>query len=105
GGGDRVPAPGLLPGHRVVGGDMAPDAILAAGDADDHLIADYQRGVGDAVPVGRIGHLDVPDALPGHAVEGEQPPIEGPHIDVGAVHADAAVVGAAAVDRSSQLVR
>ena len=105
GGGNGVPAPHLLAAAGVVGGDVAPDAVLAAGDAHDDVVAHDQGRVGDAVPEGRVGHFLVPEDFAGLGVERYQVGVEGPHVDVGpSVNRDATVVRAAAEDRGPQLV-
>ena len=72
---------------------MAADAVLAARDSDDHVVADDERGVGDAVAEGGIGHFLVPEDLAGLGVERHEVGVERAHVDVGAaVDANAAIV-------------
>ena len=59
---NRVEAPCLLAGRRVVGGDEAADAVLAAADADDHLVLDDQRRVRDRIAVRGLRDRGLPDA-------------------------------------------
>jgi hypothetical protein len=102
---NRVPPPDLLATHRVVRGDVAPDSIFAAGNADDDIVADDEWRVGNAVARGGVGHFLVPQHLPVFRVERYQVGIEGPHVDVGsAVQSDAPIVRPAAIDRGAQLV-
>ena len=91
-----VEAPRALAGLRVVGVDEAANAVLAAGDADDHLVLDDQRrdrrGVADLVVLERR----VPDDGAGLHVEREQVRVERGHEQLVAEHAEAAVDEAAA---------
>ena len=101
---DGVPAPHLLAGHGIVRRHVAADAVLTARHADDHVVVDHQRRVRDAVAVGRVGDLDVPDDFARRRVEGDKTGVEGSHVHVRAVDGDAAIVRAAAVDRGAELV-
>jgi hypothetical protein len=83
---------------------MASDAVLATRHADDDVVVDHQRRVRDAVAVRRIGHLDIPYDFARRAIQGDQTGVEGSHVHVRAVHTDAAIVRAAAVDRGAELV-
>ena len=103
--GDRVPAPHLVARHGIVGGDGAPDAVFAPGDADDHVVADDEGSVGDAVPEGGIGDFLVPHDLAVFGAERDQVGIQRSHVQMGAaVNGHAAIVGAAAEDGGAQLV-
>ena len=71
--GNRVEAPDLLSRARVVGGDEAANAVLAAADADDDLVLDDERRQRHRVAGLAVGHLGLPqrpaasrvDARPG----------------------------------------
>ena len=73
----------------VVGGDVTADAALAAGQADDDLVADHQRRPGDVFPNPDVRVLDLPDLHSGLRVEREHLSVEGDKVDptVGVVHA------------------
>ena len=104
-GGNRVPAPHLVSGHRVVGGDVAADAVFAAGHSDDDVIADDERRVGDAVAIGGIGDFLVPENLAGLGIESDQVRVKGAHIEVGAaVNGHASIVRTATENRGAQLM-
>ena len=63
----------------VVGVDVAADAVLAAGDADDQVVADHQRGSGPAEPVGVAVHDRLPHHGSGLAVECHHLRVQGGH--------------------------
>jgi hypothetical protein len=102
---NRVPAPDLVAAHGVVRRDVAPNAVLAAGHANDHVVADDQRRMGDAVTRGGISHFLVPEDLPILGVEGHQVRVQCAHVEVSAaVDAKAPVIRTTAVDGGAQLV-
>ena len=89
-----------LPGQRsvlqIVRGDPAAHAILAAGNADDNLVLDDDRGVRAGFTLAAIGHFAIlyrPDELAGLGVERRD------H-RVGLIEDDLAVaIGNATIDR------
>ena len=97
--GDRVEAPLLLPRRRVVGGDAAARAELAAGDAGDDHAVDVERRCGDRVAVLPARHLRLPGDLTGLLIEGDERPVELPDVDLPLAERDPAALPAAADDR------
>ena len=93
---DGVEAPRALAGLRVVRVDESADAVLGAGDADDHLVLDDERREGHRVAGAVIDELDVEQHAAGLHVERDQMRIERPHEQPIAEDAEAAVDGAAA---------
>ena len=63
----------------VVGVDVAADAVLAPGDADDQVVTDHQRGRGGAEPVGVAVHDRLPHDGSGPAVERQHLRVQGGH--------------------------
>src|SRR5207244_4210992 len=49
GAGNRVEAPELAAALRIIGGDKSADAVLAAADADNHLVLDDVRRQRDSM--------------------------------------------------------
>ena len=88
---DHVPAPHLLAGARVVGGEIAADAVLAAAVADEHQPFHDARRAGDAVVAADRRRLDRPLHLAGPGVEGHQPSVEQADVDAPAVECHPAV--------------
>ena len=89
---DRVGPPRLRAVAQVVGRDMAAHAVLAAGDADQHLVAEHHRRHGRGLALGGIAVLHLPQLVAGLGVERDQG-------GVGLAEDDLAVgVGRAAVD-------
>src|SRR5262249_46505328 len=95
---DREGAPHLLAGVEVGAVDVAADAELAAGRADDRDVAHHQRRQGDRLAETRLGHLALPHHLAGRLVGGDQPTVEGDRDDLVLPQRDAAIVDAAAGD-------
>ena len=95
---DRVEAPRLLAGVGVVGSDEAADAVLAAADADDHLVLHHERRVRDRVAGRRSGDLGLPHLPSGLRVDGNQVGVQRAHEQRLAQDRDAAVVRSAADD-------
>src|SRR5690606_3701169 len=100
---DGVPAPVQLAARGVVGAGETAEAAVRAADADTPLPVEGERGHGEAVAVLGVGDLGVPHDLAGAAVECDEAGIERGDVDVLAVDADAAVVGAAAEQRAAEL--
>ena len=89
---DGVAAPRHRAVLHVVGGDVALDTELAAGDADQHLVARHQRSRGAGLALAGVAVLHRPLDRAGLRVERDQR-------GVGLVQEDHAVaVGDAAVD-------
>ena len=89
---DRVGAPRLRAVAQVVGGDVAAHAVLAAGDADQHLVAEHHRRHRRRLALGGIAVLHLPHLAPGLGVERDDG-------GVGLAEDDLAVgVGGAAID-------
>ncbi len=65
----RIGAPRLLAGLEIVGGDMARDAELAAGDADEHFVLHHHRRRRAGLAFRRIAVLGLPDHLPVLGIE------------------------------------
>src|SRR6185503_19236515 len=91
-----VEAPRALPGLRVVGVDEAADAVLAAGDADNHLVLDDERRDGGRVPLREVFERRVPDDRAGLHVERQQVRVERRHEEAIAEDAESPVDEAAA---------
>lgn len=92
GAGDRPKTPLLLPGLRIVCRYEAAYAIVASGNADDHLVFDHQgraRGPVVAIP-GCISHF--PDEISGAGIEAEQMRVVCFHVDARAQYCHTAVV-------------
>jgi len=83
---------------------MSTDPVLTARDADDHVVADDERGGAEAVAVGRVRDLDVPGYFSAHPIERDQMGVQGAHVDVRAMDGHATIVGATAEDRGAELV-
>ena len=98
GAGNGVGGPARLAGHRVVGLDEAPDAVLAARHPGEDEAVDDERRAGDAVALPPVDDLGLPRDGAGVAVEGEQARVHGADVDEPAVQRDAAVVRPTAVD-------
>ncbi len=98
GAGDRVGAPGRLAGVEVGRLDIAADAELAAGSADDGEVAHDQRRHGQGFAQSRIGDLAFPHHFAGRLVDGEHAAVESDRDDLVLPQRDAAVVDAAAGD-------
>ena len=99
---DRIATPLALACLHVIGIDITADAILAAGNAYDHLVLDHQGGYGGAIAVGVLVHFGVPHYRPCLTVQRYQPRVQSrhEHLVVGNGHsavgrptADAQVVG------------
>ena len=103
--GDRIPAPHHSPGGHVEGVEVTTDAVLAARDAYYHVLANYQRGRGDAVARVDRGDLGIPCLLPGSRIECDDMRIQGTEEHLAIRYGDSPVVRAAAEHRRSQLVR
>src|SRR4029077_12977352 len=58
---NRVEAPRLFSCRHVIRGNESADAVLAAADADDHLVLDDERRVRDRVPRLRARDLALPE--------------------------------------------
>ena len=89
-------APGPLAARGVVRVEKTTNAVLGAGDADDHLVLDRQRGGRQRVPRLVVGDLDVPPHAAGPHVERDQMRIDRRDEDLVAEGGDAAVHLAAA---------
>ena len=77
-------------GLEAVGGDVTADAALAAGHADDDLVAYHQRHAGNRFPSRDARVLGLPDLFSGLRIEREHLSVEGGEED------PAVVVGQAA---------
>ena len=100
-----VPAPDLLAGFGVVGGDVAAHAVLGAAVADDHLALEHARRAGAGV--GALLAFDgvlFPDHLAGDCVQRDQPSVERAHVDLALPQRHAAVDHVAAALRSHRAV-
>src|SRR4029453_18218976 len=62
---DCVEPPRFASGRGVVGGNEAPDAVLAAADANDDLVLHDERCVRDRVAGLGTCHLGLPDRAAG----------------------------------------
>ena len=93
---DGVGAPGALAALGVVGVEEAADAELAARNPGDDAVLDDERRRRLAVARPIVGHLLVPDDVPGPCVEGDQVGVEGAHVERLAQDGHAAVVAPAA---------
>src|SRR5262249_11815587 len=71
-----VGAPRLLAGVEVGRVDPAADAELAAGGADDGDVAHDEGRKRHRLADGGLGHLALPQLLPGRAVEREDAAVE-----------------------------
>ncbi len=96
GSGNGVEAPHFLSRARIEGRDEAADAVLAAAEADEHLVLDDERRHRDRVAKLGIAHRHVPERAAGRGIERDQVPVERAGVDDVAKDRDAAVVGAAA---------
>ncbi len=98
--GDGIEAPQLLAGRRLIRGDIAAHAHLAAAVADDDLALDDARRARDGVTLGGIGGLYRPHRLARVAIECDEPPVERAQIDIVAPRCDTAIHDVAAgIDR------
>src|SRR5690606_6876893 len=75
----------------VVGGDIAADAILDAGIADDDLVLDDARDTGDGIRLGLVDGDHTPDLLTGTGVQGDQATVDGANEDLALPHGYTAV--------------
>src|SRR5690606_19106719 len=81
--GHGMEAPALLAGLGVVGRHVAAHgAVVGAAVADQDLAVEGARRTRDVAVVARLGRLDAPDALPALGVEGDQPSVRGPDVDL-----------------------
>ena len=87
-----------LAGVEVGRLDIAADAELAAGGADDGEVADDQRRHGQGFAERRIGDLALPHDFAGRLVDGEHAAVERDRDHLVLPQRDAAVVDAAAGD-------
>ena len=86
------PAPRLVAGLGVVGGDVAAHAVLGAAVADDHPAVGDARRAGDRVGMLVVGDgVFFPHLLAARRVEGDQPPVIGADEDLALVQGDAPV--------------
>ena len=77
--GDGVEPPLLLAGLRIVGGDEAADAVLAAGHADDHLVLDDERRQRQRVAGAGVGDAGLPDGPAADRVDRDELGVDGAH--------------------------
>ena len=98
GAGNRIGAPGRLAGVEIGRLDIAADAELAAGGADDREVAHDQRRDGQRLAERGIGDLALPHLLAGRLVDGEHAAVERDRDHLVLPQRDAAVVDAAAGD-------
>src|SRR5690348_12890320 len=84
-------APGFFAGVLIVGGDETTRALIAAGGAGDHEVADSERSRGAVVVQMPIGHFGFPEQLAVEAVEGDHVGVVGEHEDAVACPGDPAV--------------
>ena len=103
--GHGVEPPHLLAGLRVERFDETADAVLGAGDADDHLVLDDERRDRRRIPDLVVFERDVIHDAAGLHVEGEQVRVDGRHEQAIAEHGEAAVDRAAAVVQILREVR
>src|SRR5689334_19855491 len=75
--GYRPEPPDVLSGLCIVGVEKTADAVLAARDADDHFIFDYQRRDSNRVPRLIIRHDGIPAHTSRACVERYQVRIDG----------------------------
>ena len=78
--GDRIEAPDLLAGFRVVGGDESPDAAVAAAGADDHLVLDHERRERQRVGRLHLGDARLPERAAVLRVDRNEVPVERAHV-------------------------
>ena len=91
--GDGVEGPDLLARLRVVGGDLAADAVLGAGDADVDLAVVGGRRHRLVGAGGRVFDLGGPEALAGLLADRLQLVVEGEDEELAVFGGDAAVDG------------
>src|SRR5262249_42111308 len=94
--GNRVEPPGATPRVGLVRVDEAADSVLAAGDADDHLVLHDERRAREAVALVRVGRSDIPADTAGLRVEAHHVRVERAHEQPIAERAEAAVLRTAA---------
>ena len=93
---DRVEAPHLVAGRRIVGGDEAADTVLTARRADEHLAVDHERGHRDVVVAAVVPGRTLPDEPSGRRVQSDDARVEGSNVHAVVVQRYAAVVRAPA---------
>ena len=106
GGRDRVGFPYLVACIGVERDDPAAHAVLGARGAGDDLAAQRQRHDREALGVGVVANLLVPDDLTGRVAERDDVRIQGGEVDLVLVHRHAAVDHVAAemrIDVAGQL--
>jgi hypothetical protein len=91
--GDGVEGPDFLARLRVVGGELAADPVLGAGDADVDLAVVGGRGHRLVRPGGRVFDLRGPEALAGLLADRLQLVVEGEEEELAVFGGDAAVDG------------
>ena len=90
-----------LPDVRVVGGEIAAHAVLAAAVADQHLALDDARRAGDGVVAADRRGLHGPVDVAGLRVQRHEPAVEQADVDAALVERDAAIHGPAAGARAA----
>ncbi len=74
--GHHIPAPRLLAGLHVIGGDIAARrAVVGAAEADHDLVACHPWRAGDIAMLRLVQRLDRPARLAGFGIDGDQPTV------------------------------
>ena len=102
--GGRVEAPDLFARLHVVRVDEAADAVLRAGDADDHLVFHHERRRCPAVALLEVDHRRVPLDRAGLAAEGDNVRVERRLEEPIAEHAEAAIDETATRDEAARQI-
>ena len=89
--GRGVETPDQLPRLRVIGREVAADAVLGAAVPDQHRAFDHPRRTRDGVGLGLIDGDHRPDWRAGLRIERDQPAVEGADVHLPAPQRDAAV--------------
>ncbi len=103
--GHGEPAPFLLAGAGIVGGDIAAHAILRPAVADDDLALEHARRAGDGVRVAAVDDgVLLPQLAAGAGIERDQAAIIGSDKDLALVQRHAAIDHIAAALEADRLV-